>query len=199
MPQVVSQLANGPRLTVSVGARGTERYGSCLSRLDTPRLSQGYLPILETSYVDADGVRYRQESFATRIRQTSSLISFVRLSVDPRGTRVGRALVRFTASDHGLARVGRQLRLGKGARLLFARGARFDGRSVVYAARKPRVVYVAWLNEPRRMRPFRLSRAALERARRSVGLGAAWTAPVHHGGHRSGHHEGDRQPPERRR
>jgi hypothetical protein len=168
--QVVSQLANGPRLTVSVGARGTERYGSCLSRLDTPRLAQGYLPILETSYVDADGVRYRQESFATRIPQTRSLVSFVRLSADPRGTRVRGALVRFTASDRGLTRVGRQLRLGKGARLLFTRGARFDGRSVLYAARKPRVVYAAWLNEPRRTRPFRLSRTAYERARRSVAV-----------------------------
>lgn len=166
--QVVSQLANGPRLTVSVGARGTERYGSCLARLDTPRLARGYLPILETSYGDADGVRYRQESFAARIPQTRSLVSFVRVSVDPRGTRVPTALVRFTASDLHLSRVGRQLRLGPRARLLFSRGARLDGRSVVFAARKPRIVYVAWLNEPWRARPFRLDRSAYERARRSV-------------------------------
>ena len=178
--QVVSQLANGPRLTVSVGARGTERYGSCLSRLDPPRLAQNYLPILETSYADADGVRYRQESFATRIPQTRSLVSFVRLSVDPRGTRVRRAFVRFTASDRGLMRVGRQLRLGKGARLLFSKGARMDGRSIVFAARRPRVVYVAWLNEPRRTRPVRLNRATYERARRSVA--AYWVRRLAAGG-----------------
>lgn len=166
--QIVSQLANGPRLTVSVGQRGTERYGSCLARLDTPRLAQGYLPILETSYVDADGVRYRQESFAARIPQTSALVSFVRVSVDPRGTRVRKALVRFTVSDRHLIRAGRQLRLGRRARLVFARGARRDGRSVVFAAARPRVVYAAWLNEPRRTRPFRLGRTAYERARRSV-------------------------------
>jgi hypothetical protein len=178
--QVVSQLANGPRLTVSVGLRGTERYGSCLSRLDPPRLAQGYLPILETSYADADGVRYRQESFATRIPQTRSLVSFMRLSVDPRGTRVPRALVRFTASDRGLRRVGRQLRLGKRVRLLFTKGARLDGRSIVFAARKPRVVYVAWLNQPSRVGPIRLNRATYERARRSVG--AYWVRRLAAGG-----------------
>ena len=166
--QIVSQLANGPRLTISVGARGTERYGSCLARLDAPRLAQGYLPILQTSYVDADGVRYRQESFAGRIRQTRRLVSFVRLSVDPRGTRVRSAQARFTVSDRHTRRVGRQLRLGARARLLFSKGARFDGRSVVFAARRPRVIYAAWLNEPGRTRPFRLGRAAYERARRSV-------------------------------
>lgn len=178
--QVVSQLANGPRLTVSVGSRGTERYGSCLSRLDPPRLAQGYLPILETSYADADGVRYRQESFATRIPQTRSLVSFVRLSVDPRGTRVPRALVRFTASDRGLTRAGRQLRLGKRVRLFFTKGARLDGRSIVFAARRPRVVYVAWLNRPSRTRPVRLNRAMYERARRSVA--AYWVRRLAAGG-----------------
>src|SRR5262245_18737665 len=178
--QVVSQLANGPRLTVSVGTRGTERYGSCLRRLDAPRLSQGYLPILETSYADADGVRYRRESFATRIPQTGPLVSFVRLSVDPRGPRVGRALLRFTVSDRGLTRVGRQLRLGRGARLLFTKGARLDGRSVVFTARRPRVVYVAWLNRPSRTRPVRLHRATYDRARRSVA--AYWVRRLAAGG-----------------
>ena len=178
--QIVSQLANGPRLTVSVGARGVERFGSCLARLDAPRLAQGYLPILETSYVDADGVRYRQESFAARIPQTSALVSFVRVSADPRGTRARRALVRFTVSDRHVTRARRQLRLGPRARLLFARGARFDGRSVVFAAARPRVVYAAWLNEPRRARPFRLDRAAYERARRTVV--AYWTHRLAAGG-----------------
>lgn len=178
--QVVSQLVNGPRLTVSVGARGSERYGSCLDRLETPRLAQGYLPILQTAYVDADGVRYRQESFAARIPQTRSLVSFVRLSADPRGTRVHRVLLRFTASDRHLRRVGWQLRLGKRARLLFSKGARVDGRSVVFAARRPRVVYLAWLNEPSRARPVRLDRASYERARRSVA--AYWTRRLATGG-----------------
>jgi hypothetical protein len=166
--QIVSELANGLRLTVSVGAHGAERYGSCLARLETPRLYDGYLPILETSYVDADGVRYRQESFAARIPRMRSLLSLVRLSVDPRGTRVGKAYLRFTPSVRGLRRVGKQLRQGRGARLLFSPGARFDGRSLVYAARRPRTVYLAWLDRPERVRRVRPGRATYERAKQSL-------------------------------
>jgi hypothetical protein len=165
--QIVSELANGPRLTVSVGAVGTERYGSCLSRLETPRLYDGYLPILETSYVDADGARYEQESFAARIPGVRSLVSFVRLSVDPRGARSGKAYLRFTPSIRGLQRPGRQLRQRRrAARLLFSPGARFDGRSLVYAARGRRTVYVAWLDRPGRR--VRIGPAAYERAKASL-------------------------------
>ena len=110
--QIVSQLANGPSLTVSVGRHARERYGTCLSRLTTPRLADGYLPILETSYVDAKGVRYRQESFAARIPQTRALVSFVRLIVDPTKAKVGTAVVRFRPSVGHLKRVGTQLRQG---------------------------------------------------------------------------------------
>jgi hypothetical protein len=171
--QVVSQLVNGPKMTVYVGAHGGERYGSCLSRLDTPALYGGYLPVLETSYHDVDGVRYQQESFATRIPQTRSLVSFVRVSVDPTGSRVRNAYVRFTPSIQHLKRVRMQLRQRGRARLLFSKGVRVDGRSLVYAARRPRVVYVAWLNEPRRTRTFPLNRKTYERAKAS--LVAYWT------------------------
>jgi hypothetical protein len=165
--QIVSRMANGPRLTVRVGARGRERFGTCLARLATPRLDRGFLPILETSYVDSKGVRYRQESFAARIPQTRALVSFVRLSVDPRRSRVRRAYVRFTPSLH-LRRGGRRLRQGTRARLLFSRGGRFDGRSLVYSVRRPRTLYVAWLDEPRPTRPFLLGRTSYDRAKRSL-------------------------------
>jgi hypothetical protein len=166
--QIVSELANGPQLTISVGARGTERYGSCLARLDTPRLHDGYLPILETSYVDAGGVRYRQESFAARIPGLRSLVSFVRVSVDPRGTRVGKAYLRFTPSVRGLRRVGNQLRHGSRAQLLFGPGARIDGRSLVFAVSRPRTVYVAWLDRPQRAPHVRVGRVTYGRAKSSL-------------------------------
>ena len=55
--EILSQTAKGPRVKVFVGANGRERYGSCLSRLAAPRLADGFLPILETQYVDATGNR----------------------------------------------------------------------------------------------------------------------------------------------
>jgi hypothetical protein len=164
--QIVSGRANGRRLSVNVGARGRERYGSCLARLAPPRLRSGYLPILETEYVDADGVRYQQESFATRLPRTRALISFVRLHVDPRGSRVQRAFVRFTPSG-GLGR-------GARARLLFSRGGKFGPSSLVYSTRgrKPRTVFVAWLDRPVRPRPPAPGRATYKQAKRS--LAAYW-------------------------
>jgi hypothetical protein len=165
--QIVSRRVDGSKLTVFVGTRGKERYGSCLSRLETPRLAQGYLPILDTAYTDAHGTRYRQESFAARIPQTRSLVSFVRLSVDPSGTRGEIARVRLTPSVP-LRRVRHQLRHKRLARLLFGKNARFDGRSLVYTVRKPRVLYLAWLDHASRTRPLVLDRATYERARATL-------------------------------
>jgi hypothetical protein len=171
--QVVSQIADGKRLTVSVGTQGKERYGSCLSRLATPGLAEGYQPVLETSYTDAKGVHYQQESFAARIPQTKALVSFIRLSVDPTAAPGHVVRVRFTPSV-GLRRVGHQLRHGRRTWAVFERGGRFDGRSLVFTVRRPGQVYVAWLNRGAQVHPFRLDRAAYEQARASVE--AYWNA-----------------------
>ena len=159
--QIVSRFVRGPSLTVGVGAAG-ERYGSCLTRLHPAELAGGYLPILRTSYVGANGVEYRQESFATRIPQTGSLVSFVRVTAG-RGGRV-----RFDASVRGLRRVGNQLRLGRRAVLVFGPGARVHGSTVSY--RGGRTAYAAWISKPSRTKPFRLDTAAYVHARHSVAV-----------------------------
>jgi len=170
--QIVSRDVDGPRLTVGVGRAGRERYGSCLVRLQTPRLDGGYLPILETSYTAADGVRYRQESFATVIPETGSLVSFVRVVVNPRlaHRKSGIGYLRLTPSVRGLRQVGDGLRRGDGTRLLFSDGARFNGTSLVYATRprKALTVYAAWLDQARPTKPLELDRASYEQAKRSM-------------------------------
>ena len=168
--QIVSEFVRGPSLSIGVGVRRKERYGSCLSRLAPPRLDAGYLPILETSYVDADGVRYSQESFATRIPQTRSLVSFVRVTVDPRGSGVKLARVRLTPSVPKLRRVRNQLRRGGRAFLVVSPGGKGHGRTLSYATHgnRTRTVYAAWLARPSRTRFFRMSRASYERAKRSA-------------------------------
>src|SRR5438093_9175838 len=72
--EVLANRTHGRKLTVWVGSHAQERYGSCLSRLATPQLADGYLPILDTRYTDARGVHYRQESFAVMLRETRSLV-----------------------------------------------------------------------------------------------------------------------------
>src|SRR3954451_6889481 len=50
--EIVTRRADGRSLAMYVGAGGRELYGSCLARLTPARLADGYLPILETAYVD---------------------------------------------------------------------------------------------------------------------------------------------------
>ena len=95
--EILVRRVGGPSLTIFVGAGDGERYGSCLARLQTPRLAQGYLPILETSYVDRHGVLYTEESFAGRLPNRRSLVSFVHVRADARLSLTGSA-VRFAPS-----------------------------------------------------------------------------------------------------
>ena len=136
--QVISNRVGGRSLTVFVGPDGRERYGSCLARLRPAQLAGGYLPVLETSYVDAAGARYRQESFAARA--TGGLASFVRIEVDTR-----RAAARVRLQPTG----------GRALSYRIPRGA-------------VRTLYVGWLNDPRRARTFRVDKARYDGARDSV-------------------------------
>jgi hypothetical protein len=188
--QIVSQFVRGPSLTVSVGTRRKERYGSCLGRLATPGLEGGYLPILETSYVGANGVRYSQESFATRIPQTRSLVSFVRLTVDPRGAGVKLARVHLRSSVPNLRRIRNQLRHGKRAFLVLSPGGRRHGGTFTFSTHgnRARTIYAAWLARPSPARFFRLGPRAYERAKqrvaaywnRRLAAGAAFSVPDQH-------------------
>jgi hypothetical protein len=95
---IVAQRVGGPALTVAVGAAGREPYGSCVARLSGPSLAAGWLPVLETRYRDADGARYRQESFAARDAKTGRLTSYVAIAVD--GRHADRAVrVRLSSSS----------------------------------------------------------------------------------------------------
>ena len=100
--QILSHRSDGDALTIRVGRRAGERYGSCLTRLTSPRLVEGYLPILQTSYVDTLGARYRQESFAARSGAGRTLASFVRLIVDARSAS-GIARVSFVGEGRTLS------------------------------------------------------------------------------------------------
>jgi hypothetical protein len=167
--QILSQRVGGTSLTVDVGRDGGERYGSCLARLAPARLGDGYLPILQTAYTDADGVRYRQESFAARIAETDSLVTFVRLTADARRS-AGAVRLRFTPSVRGLAAGDGRLAKGGRASLLFGEGGAFDGSALSYAvpAGSTRTVVVAWLDRPSPTRPLVLDETRYADARRSV-------------------------------
>jgi hypothetical protein len=108
--QILSKRAGGRSLTIRVGRDGRERFGSCLARLVLPRLAEGYLPILGTRYVDEQGVRYQQESFAARSPAGEPLRSFVRVDADAIRAR-GDTLIRFTADGDAPATISVPSRL----------------------------------------------------------------------------------------
>jgi hypothetical protein len=168
--QIISRRFHGRHLTLGVGVRGRERYGSCLRRLAPPALSEGWLPILETRYVDRHGVRYRQESFAARIPETGSLVSFVELIADATSSRADAVRLRFTPSVEGLEREGERLRRAGRTYLFFSPGGTYGRPSVKYSVRRGEVttVYVAWLHTPRSSEPLLLDEARYAEARDSV-------------------------------
>ena len=135
--EIVTRRTGGPSLTLFVGD-GRERYGSCLGRLDAPRLARGWLPILRTTYVDARGVRYAQESFAGRAPGVRSLVSFVRLRVDATRARGGTAVVRFAPSP------------GSGGRLVADRHASRPDDGLRRVVHGTAVIDVAWVHTPGR-------------------------------------------------
>ena len=169
--EIVTRRVGGPSLTVDVGS-GTERYGSCADRLAPPRLADGSLPILDTSYVDANGVRYAQESFVGRINGrygTRSVISFVRLEVDARRSASG-AVVRLVPSQRLAHTASDRLSSGGRTRLIVSAGAQFVDGVVRFRvpAGTSTTVYAEWLNAPSAATYVHANAATYDRARSEV-------------------------------
>ena len=169
--EILTRRFNGPSLTIDVGS-GTERYGSCGSRLRPAHLVDGYLPILDTAYEDTDGVHYTQESFVGRVNGkagTRSVISFVRLSVDARHAQAG-ATVRLVPSEHLVRSGPDRLSLGRGTRLIVSRGAQLAGGIAAFHVRAgtQTTIYAEWLNAPSVAPHVHASAATYRRARKTV-------------------------------
>jgi len=149
--EIVTRHIGGPSLSVYVG-NGSERYGSCTGRLPAAKLAEGWLPILQTSYADAHGVRYRQESFAGRSYGkygARSVISFVRLTVDATHATRG-ATIRLVPWKR-LAHTGPDRLSDAGqTRLIVSEGEHFvDGVARYQVPRGERqTIYADWLNAP---------------------------------------------------
>ena len=110
--EIRSDRVDGPGVAISAGGAP---FGSCLTRLATPRLAGGWLPILELRYGD-----YRQESFAARVsRHARELRPRHRAGRDRADADRGRACAgRVTAWCAAGARISPSTapRAGTGAR-----------------------------------------------------------------------------------
>jgi len=167
--EIITRRIGGRSLAIDVGRDGRERYGSCLVRLTPARLGDGYLPILDTSYVDAAGVRYRQESFAGHAHGTTSLVSYLHLAVDARDA-VDSAAVRLVPSMRSVDAADHRLVHGKKTLLVYSDGGTFDGSAIRYTVRPGDTldVYAAWLHGPTRIPSLDLDSSTYESARERV-------------------------------
>jgi len=169
--EIITRRIDGPSLSVYVGA-GSELYGSCTARLQTPKLAEGYLPVLQTAYADAAGVKYRQESFVGRAYGAygaRSVISFVRLTVDARkaSREVTVRLVPWKRLTH--SKPDRFSADGQ-TRLIASDGAEFVHGVVRYrvAAGEQQTIYVQWLNAPSDAPYLHATAAVYDNARAAV-------------------------------
>lgn len=149
--EIITRRIGGPSLAIYVGD-GTELYGSCAARRPAAQLQAGYLPVLQTKYTDASGVRYRQESFVGRQYGTygvRSVISFVRLSVDARRSKRG-ATIRLVPWRRLAHTAPDRFALGGQTRLIVSDGAEFVQGVARYRvpAGKTATIYAEWLNAP---------------------------------------------------
>lgn len=141
----------GRRTAFFVGSDGSGLYGTDLDRLDGPTLHQGYQPVLQTEYQDGDGGRWEQESFATHIPETDSLVSFVRITrlADPDSDKPARLRVRTSLTDAVVQ--GNQLVSGDSSVLVFQSGAEFAPPYLTYTfpdSTQPATVFLVRLNQP---------------------------------------------------
>ncbi len=165
--EILSRAASGPSLRIFVGPRGRERYGSCLARLAPARLADGFLPILQTDYVDAGGTRYRQESFAVRGLGTGALVSFVRLTVDAR-SGAGAVLRLVPRQADPAARTAQRAVLP--GELVFSEGGLLEGSSVSYrvGVGESLTLYAGWLAQPSDVQPSSIDERTYELARQRL-------------------------------
>jgi hypothetical protein len=169
--EILAQRTRAAKLSVGVGADGREAFGGCVTRLATPALAEGHLPILQTRYSDAAGITYEQESFASHLRQTGdALVSFVQLTADNTASEHAVAL-RFEPSRRGLVgnADGTLTRKGK-VYLYSSAGGVFDGTGLTYIVPPgvKQTVYVAFPIVPRRSKPATIDERAYTRARTAV-------------------------------
>ena len=151
--EIITRRVGGPSLTIRVGRTGSERYGSCLARARLAKLAEGYLPIVETAYTDAAGVRYTQESFAGRIAGARSIVSFVHVTVDASASTSG-AVVHLVASDR------RRLLAEPRGPLHVAAGSTSE-------------LYAGWVHKLPLLQPVHVNERTYDRAR--AGVVAYWT------------------------
>jgi hypothetical protein len=186
--EIITRRVGDGSLAVDVGPRGLDHFGACTAWLTPATLADGYLPILQTGYVDRNGVRYAQESFLGRAGTKSRQVSFVKVTVDATGSTAGAVVALRPVLRRPLIQDGDRLDVPEGTRLIVSPGGHYDGRAFrfVVPAGQTGTVYAAWVIGPSHEFPdttadehtYATARAGVTRFwQRRLAAGATFSVP----------------------
>ena len=153
LPNFLARCPNFYETQFFVGAGGGERYGSALDRLAEPTLYRGDLPVLNVNYADAAGVHYSEETFAARVPETESLVSFVRLTARAPKHGAPNAQLRVHIRDPrspSLSLRGNTVVSGSNIYLAFSGRPTLSGDDLAYRleAGQEATIYLVMVNNP---------------------------------------------------
>jgi Concanavalin A-like lectin/glucanases superfamily len=177
--ELLSQWSDGQaaqRVKFAVGADGQERFGSAEARAATPRLRDGYLPILINDYTDASGVSYERESFVGRLEPGGPLVSLLRFTASAQGHQApatahlrvsvqAGGVDRATAADHTVSVDGKTI-------LAYSGDATWSAPALDYRLdlrRGPASVYLVIANQASAMPAVQPDGGLFKRTRDEIG------------------------------
>ncbi|MDD2474389.1 MAG: hypothetical protein PHI32_00570 [Dysgonamonadaceae bacterium] len=134
-----------------VGKEGSERFGLDQKRLNEPSLYKGYQPILMVNYHDDKGVSYHHQSFATYIKETDALASFVRLEIDKNESEEEEVLLKIKIGERGLKLENNSLVKDGKTYFLLQAGAEYKEPFLTYKTelnKDPKSIYIVRFNTP---------------------------------------------------
>ncbi|MCD4826054.1 MAG: hypothetical protein K8S55_15800, partial [Phycisphaerae bacterium] len=170
---ITRRFKTGRRTTFYVGKEGDELFGSNIEQLKEPKLYNNYQPILISEYTDRQGVGYNQESFATYIPETKSLVSFIRLAAQAKKDgKNGETLFRIKVAKRGLTVEGNRLVKDGKTYIVFQPGASYKEPYLTYnlklSKNSPAVAHVARLNQPAECKDIALGEKLFTKERKKV-------------------------------
>lgn len=128
--QIVSNTADGQKITFYVGYDGNEMFGGSLSRLMQPELLQGYLPILLNRYTDGEGNYYEKETLANPCGDCGLLVSYTKITISGK-SHAGTSLRIRTEYDK-LTAQGGEIYAGGKLYIICSAAPRIMGRDLLF-------------------------------------------------------------------
>ncbi len=145
---------------------GDELYGSAETRLKQPTLADGFQPVLQNHYTDAQGRSYDRESYVARLSSSDRLMSMVHFTVRPGASGQTSAKLRVNLNGvyvAGAVAADNNLRVGDKLSLAYSGRPAWDAPNLTYEldlSKGPAEVYLLLMNQPETLGPVTMDEQA---------------------------------------